>query len=77
MSIPTLVAVSIFNLKNVLVEDNLSFYLSNLSCIIFSFIFSYFTIKFFFNFLKKYSFTYFVIYRILLGVLILFYAYFL
>ena len=77
MSIPTLVAVSIFNFKNVLIEDNLSFYLSSLSCVVFSFIFSYFTIKFFLNFLKKYSFTYFVIYRILLGIIILFYAYFL
>ena len=43
--------------------------------IIFSFIFSYLTIKFFLNFIKKFSLVYFVIYRILLGVLILFYSY--
>ena len=77
MSIPTLVAVSSFNLTTVLVEDNLSFYVSRLSCIGFSYLFFYFTIKLFFNFFKNYSFYYFVIYSGCFGFLILFYAYFL
>lgn len=75
MSIPTLGAVSIFNLKNLLIEDNLEFSIFNLSSIIFSFIFSYITIKFFLNFLKKFDLIYFVIYRIFLGILILYFSY--
>tara|TARA_B110000967_G_C18818075_1_gene527193 strand:- start:216 stop:977 length:762 start_codon:yes stop_codon:yes gene_type:complete len=75
MSIPTLTAVSIYNFKSLLIENNLTFSILNLYGIIFSFIFSYLTIKFFLNFIKKFSLVYFVIYRILLGVLILFYSY--
>lgn len=75
MSIPVLTAVSLFNLKDILLENDLSFSVLNLFTIIFSFIFSYITIKFFLSFLKKFSLVYFVIYRILLGTLILFYSY--
>ena len=75
MSIPTLGAVSIFNLKNLVSENNLELSILNLISVVFSFIFSYLTINFFLNFLKKFSFTYFVIYRIFLGILILYYSY--
>jgi len=75
MSIPTLGAVSIFNLKNLVSENNLELSILNLISVFFSFIFSYLTINFFLNFLKKFSFTYFVIYRIFLGILILYYSY--
>jgi undecaprenyl-diphosphatase len=75
MSIPTLGAVSIFNLNNMLIENNTIFSILNLFYIIFSFFFSYLTIKFFLIFLKKFSLLYFVIYRIILGVIILFYSY--
>ncbi len=77
MSIPTLGAVSIFNLKNLVSENNLELSILNLMSVIFSFIFSYLTINFFLNFLKKFSLTYFVIYRVFLGILILYYSYFL
>jgi undecaprenyl-diphosphatase len=75
MSIPTLGAVSIFNLNSVLTENDVTFSILNLYCVFFSFIFSYITIKFFLNFLKKFSLKYFVVYRIFLGVLILYYSY--
>ena len=75
MSIPILGAVSIFNLKNLIVENNLEFSFLNLIGIICSFLFSYSTIKFFLIFLKKFSLVYFVIYRFFLGILILYYSY--
>ena len=75
MSIPTLGVISIFNLKNILKEDNLELSILNLIAIIFAFIFSYLTIKIFLNFLQKFTLTFFVIYRIILGSIILFYAY--
>jgi len=75
MSIPTLGAVSAFNLKNLLIENNLIFSVLNLYGVIFSFIFSYVTIKFFLIFIKKFSLTYFVAYRIFLGIIILYYSY--
>ena len=75
MSIPILGIVSIYNLKNILIENDLTFSILNLYSIIFSFVFSYLTIKFFLNFLKKFSLVYFVIYRIFLGTIILYYSY--
>jgi len=75
MSIPTLGAVSIYNVKNLLDQNDLAFSILNLYSIIFSFIFSYLTIKFFLNFLKQFSLIYFATYRILLGALILYYTY--
>tara|TARA_B110000211_G_scaffold68947_1_gene79625 strand:+ start:669 stop:1424 length:756 start_codon:yes stop_codon:yes gene_type:complete len=75
MSIPILGIVSIYNLKNILIENDLTFSILNLYSIIFSFAFSYLTIKFFLNFLKKFSLVYFVIYRIFLGTVILYYSY--
>ena len=75
MSIPILGIVSIFNLKNLVVGNNLEFSFLNLIGIICSFLFSYLTIKFFLIFLKKFSLVYFVIYRFFLGILILYYSY--
>ena len=75
MSIPTLGVISIYNLKNLLIENNLAFSILNLYSIILSFIFSYLTINFFLNFLRKFSLNYFVAYRIFLGTVILYYSY--
>ena len=75
MSIPTLGAISVFNFQNQLIEKNLEFSTLNLICVVFSFFFSFLTIKFFLNFLKKFSLVYFVIYRIFLGIIILYYSY--
>ena len=75
MSIPILLVVSIFNLKSLLMENNFEFSFINFLGMGFSFIFSYLTIKFFLNFLQKFSLTFFVVYRIILGSIILFFSY--
>ncbi len=75
MSIPILLVVSIFNLKSLMIENNFEFSFINFLGMVFSFIFSYLTIKFFLNFLQKFSLTLFVVYRIILGSIILFFSY--
>lgn len=75
MSVPILAAVSLFNIQSLILENNLKFSTLNLISIFLSFFFSYLTIKLFLNFLKQSSLTYFVIYRIILGFIILIYAY--
>ena len=74
-AIPTLGAASVYNLQNLLVEKDFSLSLLNFFSVVLSFIFSYLTIKFFLQFLKKFSLLFFVIYRIILGLFILTYAY--
>ena len=75
LSIPTLGAVSIYGLSNILSSPNISFSVMNLSSIILSFIFSILTIKYFLQYIKKSSMSIFVVYRILLGFIILIYSY--
>jgi|TARA_B110001452_G_C15185204_1_gene411655 undecaprenyl-diphosphatase len=75
MSIPVLAVITIYNLKNIIAEDNLELSIINLISVIFSFTFSYLTIKFFLDLLRKFSLTFFVIYRVILGLIILVYAY--
>ena len=75
LSIPTLGAVSIFGLKNIIVSENLEFSTLNLICIALSFLFSLITIKYFLRYIKKFSLKLFVIYRIVLAILILYYSY--
>ena len=75
ISIPTLTAVSLYNLQNLLVNESFEISLLNFLGIFLSFVFSYATIKYFLNFLKKFSLLAFVIYRVILGSFILIYAY--
>ena len=75
LSIPTLAAVSLFGLKNLIFSENLNFSIMNLISIFFSFIFSFITIKFFLKYIKNFSLNIFVIYRILLGAILLSIAY--
>ena len=75
ISIPTLTAVSLYNVQNLLIDKNFEISFLNILGIAFSFIFSYLTIKFFFNFLKRFSLFSFVVYRIILGLIIIIYAY--
>jgi undecaprenyl-diphosphatase len=74
-AIPVLTAVSIYGFRKVLLEGNLEVSIINLFGIFLSFIFSYITIKFFFKFIKKFTLFYFMVYRVILGLIILFYAY--
>jgi len=75
LSIPTLAAVSIYGLRNILVSDDINFSVLNIVSIFLSFIFSLITIKYFLKFLKKFSLFLFVAYRIILGVILLFFSY--
>ncbi len=75
LSIPTLAAVSIYGLRNILVSDDINFSVLNIVSIFLSFIFSLITIKYFLKFLKKFSLFLFVAYRIILGIILLFFSY--
>ena len=75
LSLPTLGAVSIFGLNNILSSSNINFSLVNILCIFLSFVFSILSIKYFLHFVKKFSLNIFVIYRVLLGVILLFLSY--
>ena len=74
-SIPILTIVGIFNIYKILQEDSSEISILNIVAIFFSFIISHTTIKFFLQFLRNYSLKIFVIYRILLGIIILIYVY--
>ena len=75
LSIPTLGAVTIFGFNNLIQTESVNFSLLNFIAIILSFIFSFLTIKYFLKFIKEFSLYIFVVYRIILGVLILAFAY--
>ena len=75
ISIPTLAAVSFFGLFNLISSNDLNFSIFNLISIVLSFLFSFITIKYFLKYIKKFSLNIFVFYRIIWGVIILFFAY--
>ena len=75
LSIPTLAAVSVFGLNNLIKSESFNFSFLILVSVIFSFLFSFITIKYFLRYIKNFSLNIFVIYRIFLGVLLLVLAY--
>jgi undecaprenyl-diphosphatase len=75
ISMPTLAAVSLFGLKNMVTSEDLNFSILNLFSILLSFFFSLITIKYFLQYIKKFSLGVFVLYRLVLGTIILFFAY--
>ena len=75
LSIPTLAAVSVFGLNDLISSKSLNFTIMNLTAILFSFLFSLITIKYFLKFIKRFSLNLFVIYRIILGLVLLVLAY--
>ena len=75
LSIPTLGVISIFGFKNIYMSDSIDISILNFIAIVFSFFFSLITIKFFLEYIKKFSLKLFVIYRVILGAIILFFAY--
>ena len=75
LSIPTLLAVSVFGIYNIYITDSFDIIKLNFSSIILSFIFSYITMVAFLGYIKKASLDVFVLYRIVLGILILIFAY--
>jgi undecaprenyl-diphosphatase len=75
LSIPTLGAVTIFGIKNVIISGDMVLSLFNLIAMSLSFIFSLVTIKYFLKYIQKFSLNIFVIYRVILGLTILIYTY--
>ena len=71
LSIPTLGAASLLGIYNIYKEGSTELNFLAIIAVIFSFIFSYFTIALFLNFIKKFSLNIFIIYRILLSLFIL------
>ena len=75
LSIPILGAVSVFGFMNIIFSKDSNFTIINLIAIIFSFIFSFFTIKYFLKYINQFSLNIFVYYRIILGLILLMLAY--
>ena len=71
LSIPTLLAASILGIYNIYREASPELNFLAIIAVIFSFIFSYFTIAVFLSYIKKFSLKIFVIYRIALSIFIL------
>ena len=71
LSIPTLGAVSVFGLKNLFYSESATITLLNLVSIILSYIVSLITINYFLKYIKKFSLNIFIIYRVLLGLILL------
>ena len=71
LSVPTLGAISIYGLRNIILSEDLNFSILNFISIILSFLFSYLTIKYFLKFIENFSLKLFVIYRIFLGSMLL------
>ena len=71
LSIPTLTAASIIGIYNIQKEGSAELNFLAIIAVIFSFIFSYATIAFFLNFIKKFNLNIFIIYRIILSFFIL------
>ena len=71
LSIPTLIAASFIGIYNIYREGSAELNFLAIIAVIFSFIFSYITIAIFFSFVRKFSLSIFVIYRIVLSLLIL------
>ena len=76
ISIPTLLAVSIYGIYSLNLNKNIELQSLSVLSILGSFFFSYITIKFFLEFLKKFTLNFFVYYRIIIGVVILYYGYY-
>ena len=75
LSIPALAGASLLGLKDAL-QQSIDFSLMLMFGVIFSFIFSFITIKYFLQFIKRFSLNVFVAYRVLISFFILFIIYF-
>ncbi len=75
LSIPALIGASSLGIKDLLKEE-IEYSLFALIGVFLSFLFSLLTIKFFLNFIKKFSLTIFVIYRIFLASILFYIIYF-
>ena len=69
MAIPALVGASVLSLKDIFKQSFEINYLVFIA-IILSFVFSFFTVKFFLNYINKFSLNIFVIYRIIIAIIL-------
>ena len=69
LAIPALTAASVLGLKDI-VNQSFEFSYPVLIAITLSFLFSYFTVKFFLKYINKFSLTVFVIYRIIVAIVL-------
>ena len=75
LSIPALAGASFLGLKNIQ-KETLEINLLVIIAIVLSFLFSYITVKFFLNYLNKFSLNVFVIYRLIIALILLSIIYF-
>jgi len=75
LSIPTLAAVSIFGINNLIDSKSAEFSISIIMSTVFSFFVSLLTIKYFLKYLKSFNLNIFVFYRVILGIGLLSLAY--
>ena len=75
LSIPTLLAVSVFGGYKIYITESFDIVKLNFTSIILSFVFSYITMVAFLGYIRKASLDVFVLYRVVLGVIILIFAY--
>ncbi len=75
LSIPALAGASFLGLKDIQ-NETLEINLLVFIAIVFSFLFSYITVKFFLNYLNKFSLNIFVIYRLIIALILLLIIYF-
>ena len=75
LSIPALAGASFLGLKDIQ-NETLEINLLVIIAIVMSFLFSYTTVKFFLNYLNKFSLNIFVIYRLIIALILLLIIYF-
>ena len=75
LSIPALAGASILSINDLVIQ-NIEFSYLVFFAITFSFLFSYFTVKFFLNYINKFSLNIFVIYRIIISFILFTIIYF-
>ena len=75
LSIPALAGASFLGLKN-LSDESLEINILIIIAVVLSFLFSYITVKFFLNYINKFSLNIFVIYRLIIAFILLIMIYF-
>ena len=74
LSIPALIGASFLSFKDIVIQ-NIEFNYLVFFAIIFSFLFSFFTVKFFLNYINRFSLKVFVLYRIIISAVLFFIIY--
>ena len=75
LSIPTLGIIGLYNIQKLIKINDLTVTVENNFAMLVSFIFSLLTIKYFVKYLQKFSMLVFVIYRIVLGIFLIFFLF--